>query len=110
MRLDINNEVTVGSTACGEPTATLFVFGTGGRREQIVAVAGGQVSLDPVHRRLVVAGEREDGPAAMIVNEWSGVCVYLDEWEATSAALIENAFLRTRRASATDLCPGTSPS
>lgn len=103
MRLVINNDVTVGSTTC-EPTATLFVFAGGRLRTRIVAAAQRQVSLDPIHRRLIVLAETNDGPAAMVVNDRTGFCVCLDEWRATTAAWIEDAFLQTRRSASAYRC------
>lgn len=103
MRLVINNDVTVGSTT-SEPTATLFVFATGSLRGRIIAVAEPQVSLDPIHRRLAVRAETNDGPPAMVRNDRTGMCVFLDEWRATTAAWIEDAFLQTLRAASAYRC------
>lgn len=97
MRFDINNTVTVGSTACGEPTATLLVFAKGRLRDQIIAIGEQQADFDRLHRRVIAVREM-DGPVAMVVNDRNDFCVFLDEWQATSAAWIEDAFLRARRA------------
>lgn len=89
-------------------TATFVVLANGALADVIARIAGQHAAYDRSHRRVIGKEERDAVvaqlrywtagglPAAVVIDQRNEVCVSLDEWQATTDAWIEDAFLKTQ--------------
>ena len=79
--------------------ATLVVIASGKAGKRIARVASEHAAFDPNRRRVVRLESRtaDAAPAALVIDADGEVCVTLSRARATSAAWIEDAFLRALR-------------